>query len=188
MTAKTLIVDDSLTVRMDLAEAFQAAGLETLLAASAAETRAVLARETVALVILDVVLPDGDGLELLQEIRGLAAPPAILLLSTEAEVQDRIRGLKTGADDYVGKPYDAGYVIARARALLGKRAAVPPQTTILVVDDSMTFREELRRALEANRYTVASASSGEEGLKLAASLRPAAILVDSVMPGMDGAT
>ena len=62
MSFKTLIVDDSLTVRMDLAEAFENAGLETVLAATAAETRLALAREAVALVILDVVLPDADGL------------------------------------------------------------------------------------------------------------------------------
>jgi two-component system, NtrC family, sensor kinase len=185
----TLIVDDSLTVRMDLAEAFHAAELPTLLAGSAAEMRDVLAREAVALVILDVVLPDADGLDLLRELRALTpSPPAILLLSTEAEVRDRIRGLETGADDYVGKPYDAGHVIARARALLGETPAPPSRSTILIVDDSVTFREELRRSLEAANYVVASANSGEEGLKLAASLRPAAILVDSVMTGIDGAT
>jgi two-component system NtrC family sensor kinase len=190
MTGKTLIVDDSLTVRMDLAEAFRAAGLDTLLAATAAETRKLLASENVALVILDVVLPDADGLELLQEIRARAAPPPVLLLSTESDVRDRIRGLRTGADDYVGKPYDTGYVIARAKSLLGERTPAPPATrsTILVVDDSPTFREELRRVLEQGNYTVAIAETGEEGLRVAASLRPTAILVDSVMPGIDGAT
>jgi two-component system NtrC family sensor kinase len=194
MSFKTLIVDDSLTVRMDLADAFQSAGLETVLAATAAETRLALAREAVALVILDVVLPDADGLQLLQEIKQSTSlpTPAVLLLSTEAEVQDRIRGLQTGADDYVGKPYDTGYVIARARALLAERSgALPeahPQASILIVDDSPTFREELKRALEGQSYRVATANTGEDGLKLAASLRPTAILVDSVMPGIDGAT
>jgi two-component system, NtrC family, sensor kinase len=190
MTGKTLIVDDSLTVRMDLAEAFRTAGLETVLAATAAEMRGALAREQVALVILDVVLPDADGLELLQELRARETSPPVLLLSTEADVRDRIRGLKTGADDYVGKPYDTGYVIARAKALLGERTPTPPtaHSTILLVDDSPTFREELRAALEHSNHTVVTASTGEEGLKLAASLRPSAILVDSVMPGIDGAT
>jgi two-component system, NtrC family, sensor kinase len=191
MTGKTLIVDDSLTVRMDLAEAFRAAGLDTVLAATAAETRTALSREDVALVILDVVLPDADGLELLQEIRSSdKASPPVLLLSTESDVKDRIRGLRTGADDYVGKPYDTGYVIARARALLGERTPAPPAArgTILIVDDSPTFREELRAVLEDSHHTVATAATGEEGLRLAASLRPAAILVDSVMPGIDGAT
>jgi DNA-binding response OmpR family regulator len=188
----TLIVDDSLTVRMDLADAFAAAGLSALVAASAEETRSILAREPISLVILDVVLPDADGLELLQEIRNRpsGAPPAVLLLSTEAEVRDRIKGLKTGADDYVGKPYDTGYVIARARSLLAARDAIstPNRASILVVDDSVTFREQLREALEKREYAVTTAPNGEEGLKLAASLRPSAILVDSVMPGIDGAT
>ncbi len=193
MTGKTLIVDDSLTVRMHLAEAFRAAGLETVLAATAAEMRLALAREPVALVVLDVVLPDADGLELLKEIKlGSASPqPAVLLLSTESQVRDRIRGLQTGADDYVGKPYDTDYVIARARALLAERAGAVPETTsstILIVDDSATFREELKRALEAESYVVVTATTGEEGLKVAAGLRPTAILVDSVMPGIDGAT
>jgi two-component system, NtrC family, sensor kinase len=193
MIGKTLIVDDSLTVRMDLAEAFEAAGLPVVLAASAAETRVALAREPIALVILDVVLPDADGLELLKEIRlstSTALKPAVLLLSTEAEVQDRIRGLQTGADDYVGKPYDTGYVIARAKALLGDHHKNPitDRQTILIVDDSPTFQSSLKEALEAESYIVATASTGEEGLRLAASLRPMAILVDSVMPGIDGAT
>ena len=192
MTPKALIVDDSLTVRMDLAEAFRGAGLQAVLAASAAEARLALASEPIALVVLDVVLPDADGIELLAEIRGSdgANSPAVLLLSTEAEVQDRIRGLQTGADDYVGKPYDTGYVIARARALLSARLGASPATRpmVLIVDDSLTFREELRRSLVASDYAVEVAVSGEEGLKLAASLRPAAILVDSVMPGIDGGT
>lgn len=190
MSPKTLIVDDSLTVRMDLADAFRAAGLETELAASAAEMRTVLARDDIGLVILDLVLPDADGLDLLTEIRKRATSPAVLLLSSEAEVHDRILGLKTGADDYVGKPYDSGYVIARAKTLLGERAgpSACEASTILVVDDSATFREELRRSLEQLGYDVAAAENGEEGLKLAASLRPTAILVDSVMPGIDGAT
>jgi two-component system, NtrC family, sensor kinase len=187
---KTLIVDDSLTVRMDLDEAFRAAGIQTLLASSAAEMRAHLAREQVALVILDVVLPDADGLDLLLELRAGPTSPPVLLLSTEADVRDRIKGLRTGADDYVGKPYDTGYVIARAKALLARRASAPPpaQTSILVVDDSATFRAELQRLLEQGNYAVTTAATGEDGLRLAASLRPAAILVDSVMPGIDGAT
>ena len=68
-----------------------------------------------------MLLPDADGVELLRELRarpGLEATVTVLL-SSEAEVADRLRGLRTGADEYVGKPYDAGYVVARARQLLG---------------------------------------------------------------------
>jgi DNA-binding response OmpR family regulator len=192
MTGAVLIVDDSLTVRMDLAAAFEAAGFRPVLCATAAEARRALSRERVVLVVLDVVLPDGDGIELLAEIRTASASAAtpILLLSTEAEVKDRIRGLTTGADDYVGKPYDAGYVVARARELVRERTdeKLADRATILVIDDSTTFREELREALDGAGYVVLTAASGEEGLRMAASQRPTAIVVDGIMPGIDGGT
>jgi DNA-binding response OmpR family regulator len=90
----------------------------------------------------------------------------------------------------VGKPYDSGYVVARARELVrrGENGAATDQKTVLIVDDSITFREELRATLEAAPYRVFVAGSGEEGLRMAAELRPAAIIVDGVLPGMDGAT
>ncbi len=191
MTNKVLVVDDSLTVRMDLAEAFLDAGFDPVKCASAAEARSSLANEKVALVILDILLPDGDGLDLLREIRETPLSDApILLLSTEAEVKDRIRGLKIGADDYIGKPYDIRYVIARARELTRTRrgALSREKPLILVVDDSPTFRAELQRALEAADYSVLSATSGEDGLLIAGTSHPTAILVDSVMSGIDGAT
>jgi two-component system NtrC family sensor kinase len=196
MNKNVLIVDDSLTVRMDLAEAFEAAGLHPLLCSNIREARDAFAAQSIDLVILDVLLPDGDGVELLKEIRTSPATCdlPILMLSSESEVKDRIRGLKTGANDYVGKPYDAAYVVARGRELLRLRQPENPdpaaaeKVTILVIDDSVTFREELRRALERSGYAVITATSGEKGLRLAASLRPAALIVDGVMPGMDGET
>jgi two-component system, NtrC family, sensor kinase len=187
-----LIVDDSLTVRMDLSEAFEASGFRAILAGTVAEARQVLSREPVALAILDVILPDEDGIALLREIRATqtADSPFVLLLSTEADVRDRIRGIQVGADDYVGKPYDTNYVIARARELLRKRHPAEPvvQQTILVIDDSSTFRAELKAVLELANYAVVTAQDGEDGLRIADSIRPTAILVDSVMPGIDGGT
>jgi two-component system NtrC family sensor kinase len=196
MNRNVLIVDDSLTVRMDLADAFEAADLRPVLCSSIREARDAFAAQAIDLVILDVLLPDGDGVELLREIRTNPATCdlPILMLSSEADVKDRIRGLKTGANDYVGKPYDAAFVVARGRELLRPRPqenvgpAAAEKPTILVIDDSVTFREELRRALERSGYTVITATSGEKGLRLAASRRPAALIVDGVMPGMDGAT
>src|SRR3984957_376925 len=156
MNGKVLIVDDSLTVRMDLSEALEAAGYQPLLCSSLGGARDALAVQSVDLIILDVLLPDGDGVDLLKEIR--AAPGTrevpILMLSSEADVHDRIRGMQTGADDYVGKPYDAGYVVARGRELVrlrqnqGARPAAAENASILVIDDSLTSRAELRQALE----------------------------------------
>ncbi len=192
MTRTVLIVDDSLTVRMDLAEAFEAAGFHVLPCATAGEARRAFGRESIAALVLDVLLPDADGIEFLKEIRSTpeGAQTPVLLLSTEAEVHDRVRGLTTGADEYVGKPYDRSYVIARVREILEQRAgqAAEGRSTILVIDDSLTFRQELKRALEAEGYQVALCATGEDGLRLAAQVRPKAVIVDGILPGVHGST
>ncbi len=192
MNGSVLIVDDSLTVRMNLVEMLEAAGLATVACATGADARKALAKERFSLVILDVLLPDADGIELLEEIRGsaLAGDTAVMLLSTEAEVRHRIRGLTTGADEYIGKPYEPSYVVARARELVrrGQTAVVSARETILIIDDSITFREALKAALEGASYRVLIAGSGEEGLRIAADARPNAIVVDGMLPGIDGAT
>lgn len=189
-----LIVDDSLTVRMDLHEAFAGAGFDAVPCADGACARQALAARDFSLVVLDVQLPDGDGLELLAEIRRSPrhARTPVVLLSTAAEVGDRIRGLEVGADEYVGKPYDAAAVVTRARELVrraeGGEAPGEARDLVLVVDDSITVREELREELERAGLDVVTAPDGEEGLRIAADRRPSAVVVDGAMPGMDGAT
>jgi DNA-binding response OmpR family regulator len=188
-----LIVDDSLTIRMDLDESFKEAGFETALCATAATARDALNRTAFSLIVLDIILPDGDGIELLGEIKksaGTASTP-VMLLSTEAEVRDRIRGMKTGADEYIGKPYDTGYVVSRALQLIPQDrspSSKPKCVTVLVIDDSSTFRAAMKSALESARYYVVTSANGEEGLRKAATLRPTLIVVDGMMPGIDGAT
>jgi DNA-binding response OmpR family regulator len=188
-----LIVDDSLTIRMDLDESFKEAGFDTALCATAATARDALNRTAFSLIVLDVILPDGDGIELLGEIKksaGTASTP-VMLLSTEAEVRDRIRGMKTGADEYIGKPYDTGYVVSRALQLIPQDrspSSKPKCVTVLVIDDSSTFRAAMKSALESARYYVVTSANGEEGLRKAATLRPTLIVVDGMMPGIDGAT
>jgi DNA-binding response OmpR family regulator len=188
-----LIVDDSLTVRMDLGEAFELAGFTTMLCATLAEARSALSAGSFSLIILDVLLPDGDGVKLLGEIRETPAIAGILvmLLSSEAEMGDRTRGLKTGADEYVGKPYGQSYVVARALELLRKRepgSAAARSTTVLIIDDSATFREELKSVLESSGYAVVTVGTGEDGLRAAVDVRPAIIVVDGILPGIDGPT
>ncbi|AEV86029.1 histidine kinase [Actinoplanes sp. SE50] len=193
MTPTVLIVDDSLTVRMDLHDAFTDDGFTTILCATGAEAREAFTRAEFDAAVLDVLLPDADGLELLTELRASAghANVVTMLLSVESDVSDRLAGLRIGADEYIGKPYDAGYVVARTRQLLGGQPsgrAAGGAPAILVIDDSMTFRERLRELLEPEGYTVLTASGGEEGLRMAADRRPDAVIVDGVMPGVDGAT
>jgi DNA-binding response OmpR family regulator len=185
-----LVVDDSLTVRMDLSDALTASGFEVRAVDRLDAARTALAEESFFLLILDVQLPDGSGVEFLEELRAQEQfiSLRVMLLSAEAEVRDRIRGLKTAADDYVGKPYAIHYVVARAFEFLHQTdvSAERRVPLVLVVDDSRTFCEELRAYLESEGYAVAVAGSGEEALTVAGREQPDAAIVDVMLPGMRG--
>jgi DNA-binding response OmpR family regulator len=174
---------------MDLKELFESSGFETVVCASAEEARTTVAEIRCDLAILDVVLPDADGVEFLAELRQAAATPLpVIVLSTEDQLRDRVRGLKTGADDYIGKPYDRSYVLARVKQLLVGAGGAPGVTTILIIDDSATFRHRLAEVLGAAGYAVVVASDGADGLGKAARVHPDAIVVDGVLPDIDGPT
>ncbi len=193
MKLRVLVVDDSLTVRMDLQEAFENAGFEVSSCSNLQEARSALSSDSFEIAILDVLLPDGDGVEFLAELKSSSrtADLPVMLLSTEAQVRDRVRGLKTGADDYVGKPYGSPYVVARARELIrarGRSLKADERLTVLVIDDSATFRNEMREVLESAGYNVSVAATGEDGLQSAVNDRPSAVIIDNTLPGIDGTT
>ncbi|TMB54184.1 MAG: response regulator [Deltaproteobacteria bacterium] len=178
-----LIVDDSLTVRMDLAHAFETAGCASTVCATAAAARSALERTSYALIVLDVLLPDTSGIELLAEVKHaphMAAIP-VILLSTEADARDRVRGLGTGADEYVGKPYDLAYVVSRGTELMRRTAGAADAASaadstadglapkrILAIDDSPTYLYALAGRLREEGYEVVLARSGEEALEVLA--------------------
>ncbi len=187
MTARVLIVDDSLTIRMDLAEAFTRAGFDPVVCADAQSARATAATERIDLAIVDVVLPDADGVQLVEELKAaLGATTPVLMLSSEAEIQARVRGLSGGADEYVGKPYDTDYLVRRARTLLKHTTSGNAQPTILLIDDSATFRAELSKVMTEEGYQVTTAASAEDGIQMLAHIDATAIVVDGMLPGMDG--
>jgi DNA-binding response OmpR family regulator len=185
MIPAVLIIDDSVTVRMDLQEIFESAGFAPMVCDNLRTAREALAQHTFALVILDVLLPDGDGIELLQEIKMNPATQAIpvLLLSTEVEVRDRIRGLKTGADDYVGKPYESNYLLVRARELMGISGAKRSKPMLLLIDGCAEFSKTFTGQLEGAGYHVVRSPTADEGLHSALALRPDVIAIDGTLPG-----
>jgi DNA-binding response OmpR family regulator len=190
MSGPVLIVDDSLTVRMDLNDALAEAGFDPRPCATLEAARLELSRVEFALILLDVVLPDGDGTQLLAELKAEPRTSGIpvILLSSAAELERRRRDPTLAADEYMPKPYDVDRLIGRARDLVRAPEMARPAGPILLIDDSATFREELGHALGAAGYGILLASTGEEGLRLVGESRPSAVIVDGHLPGIDGAT
>ena len=132
MTAlRVLVIDDEAPIRRFLRVALEAEGLGVIEAATAREGIAATARETPALVVLDLGLPDADGLSVLQEIRGWSQVP-VLILSVRADEAGKVAALDAGAQDYVVKPFGIKEFLARVRSLLRDRSTdkVPAVLTI----------------------------------------------------------
>jgi two-component system response regulator TctD len=115
---RLLIVEDNMQLSELLAKGLQTAGYETDLLASAAEARAALTTTSYAALILDLGLPDGDGLALLRELRHRRDPIPVLVLTARGGLQDRVSGLRSGADDYLVKPFALEELVARLEAQL----------------------------------------------------------------------
>ena len=124
---RILVVDDDPEIRKLLARYIESQGFRVLLAANCRELHDRLAASHVDLIVLDVMLPDGSGLELCRDLRAKRSNVPIILLTALKEDVDRIIGLEIGADDYLGKPFNPRELIARVRAVLRRRAeAMPP--------------------------------------------------------------
>jgi two-component system NtrC family sensor kinase len=192
MKPYVLIADHSLTVRMDLCDTFSDAGFQAFQCSRLAEVRECLTKTPVDLLLLDVDMPDGDGVDLLRELRSGGSTVPVMMLTAKSAVADRINASGLTAEGYVSKPYEPSLVIESAWRLLSgsdpSRARTRNAPTILIIDDSVTYRQELSAKVEAAGYRALTARDGEEGLRLLLTHRPSAVLVDGVLPGIDGAT
>jgi len=122
-----LVVDDEKHILRLVTFNLERAGFETLVAANAGEALRELDRGRPDLVILDLMLPDMDGLDLYREIRSREPELAIIMLTARGREIDRVVGLEIGADDYVTKPFSPRELVARVRAVLrrARRAQAP---------------------------------------------------------------
>ncbi|WP_213287313.1 response regulator [Bradyrhizobium sp. sGM-13] len=113
-----LVVDDDLEIRKLLARYMKEQGFRVQLASRCAEVRERIATNQIDLIVLDVMLPDGSGLDLCRDLRSERSNVPIILLTALKEDIDRIIGLEIGADDYLGKPFNPRELVARIRAVL----------------------------------------------------------------------
>jgi two-component system phosphate regulon response regulator PhoB len=136
MSAKILIIEDEAPLAEMLRYNLAAEGFSVTRAESAEEAELLLAESPPDLVILDWMLPEASGIELCRRLRARpeTRPLPILMLTARVEEADRIRGLTTGADDYVVKPFSLAELIARVKAIL-RRAAPARVADVLTADD-----------------------------------------------------
>jgi len=154
---RVLIVEDEPAIAESLDYALRREGFDTQTAAT--YSRAAAARAWPTLIILDLMLPDGNGRDLLRALRSEARSTPVIVLSSREGESDRVSALEDGADDYVTKPFSPREVVARVRAVLRRMAAPdsgepPPSrgsTTGIAIDRTGRQASFAGRALELTR-------------------------------------
>ncbi|SDD89874.1 response regulator transcription factor [Streptomyces prasinopilosus] len=139
MAEHLLVVEDDATLRELLSASLRLAGFEVRAVSAGAEAMAAVRQERPDLIVLDVMLPDFDGFEVVRRLRGegppaAAGPPPVLFLTARDAAEDRIGGLTAGGDDYVTKPFNLEELILRIRAILRRTGGRQPDGRLVVGD------------------------------------------------------
>ena len=115
---RLLLVEDSVRLQQSIGETLRRGGYLLDGVGNVAEFRAASRQIAYSLFIVDLALPDGDGLELIRELRSAICPAPILVITARTAIDERVTGLDSGADDYLVKPFHQAELLARIRALL----------------------------------------------------------------------
>jgi DNA-binding response OmpR family regulator len=119
---RLLLVEDNESLAKLIGQSLNKAGFDVDCATSVAEAQAALQTMQYAAVVLDLGLPDGDGLQVLRDLRKLKDSTPVIILTARNSVGDRVKGLSEGADDYIAKPFATEELVARVQAVLRRPA------------------------------------------------------------------
>jgi DNA-binding response OmpR family regulator len=166
MTPTILVVDDDPAMCAGLQDNLEAEGYDVVTATTLKEGRIVALERHPDLILLDAMLPDGDGMLLCRQLRDTGVQAPIIMLTARGEVRDKVLALDLGTDDYVVKPFSLRELLARIRAHIRRSRAETPREAIAVGAAEVNFRsQELTRdgdrvdasakELELLRYLVA---------------------------------
>jgi two-component system, OmpR family, response regulator len=157
---RVLVVDDEDNVAFLISSALRLAGYETLVATSGMQAVDEVGRFAPHVIVLDVMLPDIDGFEVLRRIRSFGATIPVLFVTARQATSDRVRGLTSGGDDYIVKPFELEELVARVQVAL-RRAGVGAASSRLVVadlsldlDSRRVWRGEVEAHLTATEFNL----------------------------------
>jgi DNA-binding response OmpR family regulator len=148
------VVEDNLELAQLLSRGLQEKGYQTDILTTAAEARNAVTSTRYAALVLDLGLPDGDGLSILREIRQRKDPVPVLVLTARGGVHDRVNGLRSGADDYLVKPFAFEELVARLEALLRRPGQLLGRSLQVA---NLVFDTETRQAFIDDKPQVLSA-------------------------------
>lgn len=193
-----LVVDDNEMNRDLLQRRLEAFGHLVSVAEDGRRALEMLTVEQYDLVLLDIMMPDVDGYEVLKCMRADPKHKStpVMMVTAVNDMENVVRCINMGANDYVAKPFDPNLLKLRVNKLLDKRARAIAEgrepvgaagpSSVLVVDDSEMNRDIICTQLTRLGYQVSQAEDGESGLSMAKSAQPDVILLDVMMPGIDG--
>lgn len=145
--SRILIIEDDRKLSEALLSGIEAAGYEVMAAGTAEEGFFLIHSQRPDLVLLDLTLPHRNGLDILQQVRSEGIDVRVLILTSHNTVEDRVDGLRTGADDYLGKPFSFPELMARIDALL--RRMLPPKPAAVLAIGDLSIDTKMRTASRA---------------------------------------
>ncbi len=146
MGCKVLIVEDEAAISMPLRDRLESEGYEVGVAGDGLQGFAKASTGEWDLLILDLMLPGRDGLEVCRDLRGKGIATPVLMLTARDQTVDKVLGLKIGADDYLTKPFEMIELLARVEALLRRRPGQSPNATLYPIGDYvLDIRKQLLR-------------------------------------------
>ena len=174
---RCLVVDDDPELLQSVCDYLRRFGLEAVPAATAAQMRSCIALGGVDVVVLDVMLPDGDGLAICAALRQRpkTAQLPVIMLTAQGDPHSRVLGLELGADDYIAKPFEPRELVARIKAVLRRRAPGAERGDGTVEFAGWRF-DRLKRQLLSPQQVVVPLSSAEYRLLSAFVERPRRVL------------
>lgn len=159
--ARVLIVEDDSAIRRGVRDALEFAGYSVIEAADGRQGFEIASTAEIDILLLDIYMPRRDGLSVMEELRRVRPGLPVIFLTAKGEAEDRVRGLRLGADDYVVKPFNAGELLARVEAVLRRSAERPRPVRTLRLEGRAIDFERREVAFDDGRRVVLAQREAE---------------------------